>query len=146
MKKFVILMLIVIGVIILGMAIGIIDSGNNPKNNEDLLNQIENILNFNQILNTETNNNNVNEENTALNEVSSETFEEEPKTEKEKAIEIVKTDWTGSGNSQNVKFIADGMDSNGRYIIAVRDQNTTEALAFYTVNVNDKTFTKREMN
>lgn len=152
MKKFIIL-IIVIGVI-LGISFLLKDA---KPNGQGGLNIKNNTLDFNELLGDKVKENNVNEEvvneeiineeeNNIANEVSSETFEEEPKTEQDKAIDIVKTDWTGNGNSQNVKFTSDGMDANGRYIISVRDKDTTEALAFYTVNVSDKTFTKREMN
>lgn len=146
MKKFIIL-IIIIGAIV-GFVYLLKDA--NP-NTQEISNTKNNTFDFNEIL-SDKKENDVNEEvvneeeNTTENEVSSETFEEEPKTEQDKAIDIVKTDWTGNGNSQNVKFTADGMDANGRYIISVRDKDTTEALAFYTVNVSDKTFTKREMN
>lgn len=77
------------------------------------------------------------------NTVSSETFEESPKSSEEKAIIIVKNDW---GNSSSVKISVDGINENGKYIVAVRDINTTEALAFYTVDISTETFNKREMN
>ena len=147
MKKFGIIMLVIIAVIILGIAIGIMDT----KETINMKNDVDGTSNLNEILdnkeNTQKNEQMDNEvSNTMSNEVTSETFEEEPKTEAEKAIDIAKTDWNGNANSQNVKFTADGMDQNGRYIISVRDRDTTEALAFYIVNVSDKTFTKREMN
>lgn len=146
MKKFIIL------IIIIGAIVGFVYllKEANP-NTQEISNTKNNTFDFNEIL-SDKKENDVNEEvvneeeYTTENEVSSETFEEEPKTEQDKAINIVKTDWTGNGNSENVKFTADGMDANGRYIISVRDKDTTEALAFYTVNVSDKTFTKREMN
>lgn len=148
MKKMGVIIFVIIAVIILGIAIGVMDT----KETVNIKNDVEGTLKFNEILDNKGNNN-VNEQivnevsNTMLNEVtSSETFEEEPKTEADKAIEIAKIDWNGNANSQNVKFTVDGMDQNGRYIISVRDRDTTEALAFYIVNVSDKTFTKREMN
>ena len=143
MKKIIIL-IVIIGVV-LGISFLLKDKNPNTQGNS-IKNNIGNTADFNEILSDKVEENNVNEEvvneesNNIANEVSSETFEEEPKTEQEKAINIVKTDWTGNGNSQNVKFTSDGMDTNGR------DKDTTEALAFYTVNVSDKTFTKREMN
>ena len=50
------------------------------------------------------------------------------------------------GTSTNVKFSIEGMDDNGRQVVVVRNIQTTEALAFYFVNVSDNTFTKKEMN
>lgn len=146
MKKLIVI-IIIIGAIV-GFVYLLKDTEPNTQVNS---NTKDNTLDFNEI-SSDKKENDLNEEvvneeeNTTENEVSSETFEEEPKTEQDKAINIVKTDWAGNGNSQNVKFTADGMDANGRYIISVRDKDTTEALAFYTVNVSDKTFTKREMN
>ena len=60
-----------------------------------------------------------------------------------KAINIVKKDW---GEDSNVKIAIDGINDNGSYIVTVRNVNTTEALAFYTVDVSNQTFNKREMN
>lgn len=76
------------------------------------------------------------------NTVPTETFDESPETSEEKGINIVKKDW---GETNNVKFSIEGIDQNGNYIIVVRN-NQTEALAFYTVNVQNGTFTKKEMN
>ena len=74
---------------------------------------------------------------------SSETFEESPKTEEEKAIEIAKKDY---GNAENVKFSVEGIQADGRYIVSVRDSSTTEALVYYTIQVSSGEFEKREMN
>ena len=60
----------------------------------------------------------------------------------EKAIDIVKKDW---GKDSSVNFSVQGMDGNGNYIVVVSDSNTV-TLAFYSVNVSNETFTKREMN
>ena len=70
-------------------------------------------------------------------------FEESPKTAEEKAIDIAKKDF---GTNSNATFSVEGIDGNGNYIVAVRNSGTTEALAFYNVNVTSQTFTKREMN
>ena len=69
----------------------------------------------------------------------SETFEESPESAREKAIKIVKENWNGKSN---VEFTIEGMDETGRYRVGVRDADTTAALAFYTVNISDGTFTK----
>lgn len=60
----------------------------------------------------------------------------EPKTKLEKAIEIVKQDW---GEDNSVYFAEDGQTQEGEYIICVRDSNTTSALAWYKVNIEDGT-------
>ena len=98
--------------------------------NEEVINEV-----INETANEEVSNE-------TENSVSSETFEESPKTSKEKVIDIVKKDW---GNDASVTFVVDGMDENGNYRVSVRNSET-EALAYYTVNVTDGTFTKREMN
>ena len=106
--------------------------------NNNIVNQVNDVV-VNEVTNEITNETIINE---TENNVSTEKFEESPKTAEEKAIDIVKKDW---GNSNNVNFSVQGMDGNGNYIISVTDSNTV-ALAFYTVNVSNETFTKREMN
>ena len=97
----------------------------------------------NEIVNQEVENS-IPEEGTQPEEnvISTETFEESPKTAEEKALELVKKDW---GEGANIEFSIDGIDGNGNYIITVRNSQTTEALAFYNVNTNNGTFTKREI-
>ena len=107
---------------------------NNEVENTEMKNE-QNIIE-NIIENTTEN------ENIVENVVTTETFEESPKTAKEKALDIVKKDW---GEGANIEFTVDGIEGNN-YIVTVRNSQTTEALAFYTVNTNDGTFTKREMN
>lgn len=106
----------------------------NETQNEQLNETIENKIE-NEIQNETSNE--------VENTVPSENSGEDPKTEEEKATSIVKKDW---GEDNNVEISIDGIDSNGNYIVAVRNSKTTEALAFYTVNVRNNTFTKKEMN
>ena len=139
---------LIIAVIVVGIICGTSMSKKEMQNIQTNTNNIEEnqIVNIEQINNTneleENVEQNVIEENVE-NKVSSETFEEEAKTEEEKAIAIVKKDY---GNNGNVKFSVEGMDANGRQVVVVRNATTTEALAFYLVNVSEKTFTKKEMN
>ena len=107
------------------------------ENKEEIANQINEVVE-DEVINEITNEETTNE---TENNVSTETFKESPKTAEEKAVEIVKKDWEGN----NANFSVEGMDGNGNYIVAVRDSSTV-ALAFYSVNVTDGTFTKREMN
>ena len=109
---------------------------NNEVKNTEVQNEQEQNIIENIIENTTEN------ENIVENVESTETFEESPKTAKEKALDIVKKDW---GEGANIEFTVDGIEGNN-YIVTVRNSQTTEALAFYTVNTNDGTFTKREMN
>lgn len=138
-----VIMLIAIGIFMFGE----INKGNSSKptstntlkeEKNEIVNQIANEITENVLKNEIENNTTI--ENTTT---PTETFEEAPKTAEEKAISIVKKDW---GEDKNVDIAIDGMDSNGNYIVAVRDSSTTEAKAFYTVNTSSGTFTKREMN
>lgn len=116
-------------------------STNTLKEDDKITNQITNTIIENTITNEMENN--ITSENVIENTIPTETFEETPKTAEEKAISIVKKDW---GEDKNVDIAIDGIDSNGNYIVAVRDSSTTEAKAFYIVNTSNGTFTKREMN
>ena len=127
-------------------------SDSNNKDNNTMNNKIVNEENnknqneqANELMSNEIENEIANEivENTIENTTSSETFEESPKTAEEKAIDIAKKDF---GTNSNVTFSVEGIDGNGNYIVVVRNSKTTEALAFYNVNVTSQTFTKKEMN
>lgn len=150
---------VIIGIIIILM-IAIICvfafTGNNKKENNTNANTVQNKQNKNEVENKQEYEVMANEiekeiENTLTNETneneventtSSETFEESPKTAEEKAIDIAKKDWK---DDKNVNFTIQGMDGNGNYIVVVSDSETV-ALAFYTINVANQTFTKKEMN
>ena len=111
----------------------------NEQINEIQTNEIEN----NEIEDNEIKENIVENTTTVENRVSTETFEESPKTAEEKAVDIVKKDWQQSGNAE---FSVEGLDASGNYIVVVRNNQTTQALAFYNVNISNGTFTKKEMN
>lgn len=148
MKK-VLSVVIILIVIMLGSYIFTLQSDNtkenNTTNNETVeTNKTKNEISTNKVEN-EVIEENANEvvENNIENTISSETFEEEPETAEEKAINIVKKDWKEDDKAQ---FSVEGIDGNGNYIVTVRDNKTTEALAFYNVNIKSETFTKKEMN
>lgn len=152
MKKTTLIIIIVI--ILMLLVIGVFAFTGNKKNENEqasngaITNEIQNeqTNQVNEIENNEIENKIENEavENKAVeNKTSTETFEESPKTAQEKAITIVKKDWKGNNNTE---FSVEGMDANGNYIVTVRNSKTTEALAFYTVNVSNGTFTKEVMN
>lgn len=147
MKKGIIIILI-IAVIVIGIICGMSMKKNEKQNTKTTNNNAEQNENINTEIINEVNEieesavKNVLEENTK-NTTSSESFDSEVKTEEEKAIQIVKKDY---GTSTNVKFSIEGIDDNGRQVVVVRNIQTTEALAFYFVNVSDNTFTKKEMN
>lgn len=153
MKKSGFIIIVLIGVIVLGIMLGMTGKPEDKENLQNLNTNKSNVENNQKnIQNTESNNNNdenqniVNEESNVENNENNQTenIKEEPKTEKDKAIELVKLDY--GSNADNVSIKVEGINNDGTYVISVRDKNTTQALAFYTVNVNDKTFTKREMN
>lgn len=58
----------------------------------------------------------------------------------EKAIELVKKEW---GSTDGVYFSNESVDSNGRYIVSVRDKKTTTSLAFYLVDIDKKLVTEQ---
>lgn len=131
---------IILGVLFARVLSGSIDARPTASNKVENINKPTN----NQIK-KETNNNIKNE---AKNEVNSnentsattnEPKEETPKTDLEKAIDIVKKDW---GVDNTVYFAQDGQKESGEYIICVRDTETTSAKAWYTVNVQTGTFVK----
>ena len=119
---------IILGVLFARLLSGSIDarpaSSNKVENSNKLTNnQVKNELNNNENTNATTN----------------EPKEETPKTDLEKAIDIVKKDW---GSDNTVYFAQDGQKESGEYIICVRDTETTSAKAWYTVNVQTGTFVK----
>ena len=85
--------------------------------------------------NTKNEINNKVEEKTNVNnivETPQENKEEKPKTDLEKAMEIVKKDW---GEDNSVYFAEDGKNENDELIICVREKSTTNAKAWYLVNL-----------
>lgn len=150
MKKTIYIIIAIVVICIIVVLLGKSNpSGNIIKTNantveNEVSNTVKNEMHEDEIQN-EVEGNVVEEEtnkNTIDNTVSSETFTESPQTAEEKAINLVKKDW---GQDNNVKFSVEGINQNGYYIVVVRN-NSTEALAFYTVDLNNQTFTKREMN
>ena len=105
-------------------------------------NELANDVPTNQITNTPVENQVT--QNTTHSGESSEILQEEPKTAEEKVIAITKKDWGSSDTS--VKYSVEGMDSEGRYVVVVRDKQTTEARAFYYVSASSGEFIKQEMN
>lgn len=125
-----------------GIICGIAFSKNDSKNMTTNTQKQEE----NTITNEETNNitnelaENEIEENSISENTQTTNTTQTQKTDKEKAIEIVKKDY--GTTSTNIKFNAEGTDSNGRQIIVVRDLDTTAALQFYHVDVSTGTFIK----
>ena len=95
---------------------------------------------FGAIGETETNNPTESKDTTkGNNNVAENNTKEEPKTDLDKAMDIVKKDW---GADEKVYFYYDGIASDGRYIIGVKDSASTASLAWYWVDVENGTFTK----
>lgn len=61
-------------------------------------------------------------------------------SKEQKAINLVKQAW---GGEDGVYFSNESIDSNGRYIISVRDKGTTNSLAFFLVDVDKELVTKQ---
>lgn len=144
--------IVIVVIILLGIICGIMLNKNSKNtNNQNEEKRLEENSVVNQQVVKDANvvdNETVNEvqetvTNSEKENTTTETFTEEPKTAEEKAIAIAKKDY---GNEQGVKFGVEGIDESGRYIVTVRNSDTTEALAFYFVNVTNSTFTKKEMN
>lgn len=68
-------------------------------------------------------------------EIDKETIQKQ-ETDKEKAINIAKKDW---GTDSTVYFSFEGT-SNGKSIVSVRSNDTTRALRYYYINVNNGSF------
>ena len=147
MKKTYIFLLIILLIIVVGVIIGITINKNNKEvptsssnvenNNEEQENAIDN--NVENEINGNIENSIIDQEENQVAVQETVENEEEPKTSLEIAIDIVKKDW---GEDSNVYFAEDGQTENGEYIICVRENSTTNALAWYTVNIKDGTFTK----
>ena len=147
MKKNIIIILAIIITILLGIVAALninkdeteqTISQKVEKSNKE--NKIEN-RNENKVDNNEDKNSEQTEDELSNeeNRTDGEGIEEEPKTDLEKAIAIVKKDW---GKDDSVKFAQDGKTTDGKYIICVRDIETTNALAWYTVDVETGEFEK----
>ena len=144
--------IVIVVIILLGIICGIMlnkNSKNTNNQNEEKWLEENSVVNQQVVKDANVvDNETVNEvqetvTNSEKENTTTETFTEEPKTAEEKAIAIAKKDY---GNEQGVKFGVEGIDESGRYIVTVRNSDTTEALAFYFVNVTNSTFTKKEMN
>lgn len=64
---------------------------------------------------------------------------EKATTKEEKAIELAKKKW---GSTSGVYFSNESINSDGRYIVSVRNSKTTDSLAFYLVDVETELVTE----
>lgn len=97
--------------------------------NEEVENEIEENI---EKENTNTENNEANNEDTSSSESVT--------SKQEKAINLVKKEW---GGDDGVYFSNESIDSQGRYIVSVRDKRTTNSLAFFLVDVDRELVTKQ---
>lgn len=58
----------------------------------------------------------------------------------EKAIALVKKEW---GGEDGVYFVNESIDSQGRYIVSVRDKSTTNSIAYFLVDIEKELVTKK---
>ena len=107
------------------------DLFDNVQTNE----QTENVVENENI----TNNQKEEKQEDKTNEVISESTESVT-TRDEKAVELVKKEW---GSTDGVYFSNESVDSQGRYIVSVRDKKTTASLAFYLVDVDKQLVTQQ---
>lgn len=146
MKKLIIYILVLAIIIGLGITVGL----NLAGDKETFPTTSEKVENNNKANKVENKVENIVENNAENNEVENVIEEEqqeegpadkggEPKTDLEKAIDIVKEEW---GKDSSVYFAEDGKTNSGDYVICVRDNSTTKALAWYTVNVEKGIFEK----
>lgn len=108
---------------------------------DNIINDLfENVQTNEQIENENiTNNQKEEKQEDKTNEVISESTESVT-TREEKAVELVKKEW---GSTDGVYFSNESVDSQGRYIVSVRDKKTTVSLAFYLVDVDKQLVTQQ---
>lgn len=107
-------------------------SKNNVNNTED---KTKNETTNNTTTNT-TENNNPNTANETDKNNQTPAVEEVTVSDEDKAKELAQKTY---GSSDGVYFKIEQVESNGVYIISVRDMETTSALAWYTVNAKTGT-------
>lgn len=142
-KKTVVILLIVI---VLGIICGIWYSKSSNKpifTNSDLNEESKNVIANEEVENMEIENiideENKDDENENKQEENTETYVETPKSDAEKAIDIVKKDW---GDTSGVTISHQGTQTDGKEVVVVSSQGRT--LAFYYVNVSKGTFIKED--
>lgn len=106
--------------------------------NEEVENEVEeeNI----QKEDTNTNAENKGDENELEDKEEDVSSTESVTSKQEKAINLVKKEW---GGDDGVYFSNESIDSQGRYIVSVRDKGTTNSLAFFLVDVDKELVTKQ---
>lgn len=142
MKKLIIYIIVLAIIIGLGIAVGLNMEDERktvPTSTEKIDNKVENNVENkveNKIDNTVENNVVENETDDQVIENENPDKSGKPKTDLDKAIDLVKEEW---GTENGVYFAQDGKTDEGEYIICVRDSRTTNALAWYKVNIETGT-------
>ena len=96
-----------------------------------------NIIDEENNIEEDTNSINIKEQQPNSEEITKEEVES-MKTNEEKAIEIAKKNW---GEDSKVVFVNDGVSkSTGRYIVAVRNAATRNAICYYHIDINTGEF------
>lgn len=138
---------IIFVIIVLGVLVGTTTSKNEvlngTKNETKENNTTNNSVVENKVEENIIEEENKVEENTQVDNstTTTSTSSQDKRTDKEKAIDIVKKDY---GTTSGIEyFVEDERDGKGRYRVVVRDANTTAALAWYFVDVEHNTFDKR---
>lgn len=144
-EKILILLIVITIAIISSLLIYMIVNKNNKiaetlnYNTMENENEIDNkvIIEENNVEVEKANSTEINEQQASSEEITKEEVET-IKTNDEKAIEIAKKHW---GEDSKVVFVNDGTSkSTGRYIVAVRDAATRNAICYYHIDVNTGEF------
>ena len=145
LKALIALMLVAV-IVILGYTGKIYIDEKKLANSNPIQNSQNNTINNSSNENKEENENNQTTEDENKSEEEEKTVEEEPEEEptqeetsvndEDKAIDLAKKQF---GTSDGVYYRIEQIQSNGVYIVSVRDNETTRDLAWYTVDVKNGT-------
>ena len=151
------LVILIILIVALIISFGYIIINGNPDNTKNEVNNIQNTSNTVKNISNNNENENKNENNVTNNTVNNtvnETVEnkanntetnDKEKNEPDKTTEegrrkiaenLVKEKW---GTEEGVYFSTDGIDTTGKYIVNVRDINSTAVHGTYLVDINAST-------
>ena len=145
LKALIALMLVAV-IVILGYTGKIYIDEKKLANSNPIQNSQNNTINNSSNENKEENENNQTSEDENKSEEEEKTVEDEPEEEptqeetsvndEDKAIDLAKKQF---GTSDGVYYRIEQIQSNGVYIVSVRDNETTRDLAWYTVDVKNGT-------
>lgn len=141
------ILMIVLIVLAIAVVIFLAKSILNKTEDDKQVNTVENQFVVNDITNSAIENvmnnyieeNIVNTENTTKNEsikyenVQKSSEVTDSSDDKNKAIQLVKKDW---GKDDSVYFYVDEEKGNGKYVVSVRNKETTSVVVWYNVDIN----------